>query len=260
MTDKWQHTPLQWIPVKNLSVVWIKAQRPLNERWAQYICDNFDPELYDPLVVTSKDGNGMYHVVRGQHRKTAVQMKWGDEEQVPCFVMEITDPARAADLLVRSNTQVKPMAPVYRFKCSVTAKYPDQVAIHHICKATGYKVEQGCSDGMIAAVGALEWVYRKCGPAVLRSTLSIIRQTWGYDHSATNSGLLRAYGTLLTQHPHINTKRVTEVMDRMTPAKLQAQGKSEAEVHGSSITDGIVRIIIKLYNHGLTQKHRLQPK
>lgn len=52
-----------YIPIKNLSVVWTQSQRPRDEKWAKEIADNFDPELYDPIIVTKPNGKGIYHII-----------------------------------------------------------------------------------------------------------------------------------------------------------------------------------------------------
>jgi hypothetical protein len=94
----------KWIKIKHLSVVWATAQREFNERHASKIAASFDPDLFDDLVVTLPNGDGIYHVVDGQHRMAAIRSLWGEEEMVPCRVVTAQDPARAAVIFDKINT------------------------------------------------------------------------------------------------------------------------------------------------------------
>src|SRR5215469_8065840 len=87
---------ITWIRVKNLSVVWVQAQRPLDPKFAREIADNFDPEMFGTIAVTLPNGKGMYHIIDGNHRRAAVEHLWGSEEMVPCEIFQASDPARAA--------------------------------------------------------------------------------------------------------------------------------------------------------------------
>jgi hypothetical protein len=249
--ENFQTLPLEWIPCKNLSVVWIEAQRPLDKKWAQKIANEFDPDLFDPLLVTSKDGNGMYHVVKGQHRKAALQTKYGEDEKAPCYVAPITDAARAAELLLKSNRNVKPMHPVHAFNCAVTAKYPDEGAVKRIAKDCGYRIAIGNVNGYITSVGSLLWIYRRFGNKVLFDTLEVISGTFGYDHGAVQSPLIRAYGSFLTEAPKADLAHLkTVVAGKYSPGQLLAAGRAEAEAVRCDVVTGIKRILIKAYNKG----------
>ena len=57
---------IQWIPAKNLSVVWVQAQRPFVLKNAKNIADNFDKDMFGTLAVTLPNGQGIYHVIEGQ--------------------------------------------------------------------------------------------------------------------------------------------------------------------------------------------------
>src|SRR6516225_5950032 len=104
----------EWIPVKVLSVVWVNAQRPYDEKWAKQIADNFDPDKFDPIVVTQPNGQGIYHIVEGQHRRHALEMfaaktnnGIGENELAPCRVIDEVDPARAAEIWLGNNSRLQ---------------------------------------------------------------------------------------------------------------------------------------------------------
>ena len=131
---------IKWIPVKNLSVVWAQAQRGLDERHAQQIADNFDPEMFGTLAVTKPNGHGVYHIIDGHHRKVAVEKLWGDGELVPCQVFDADDPARAAKLFDHINTARKAPQPIDVFKVRVTAGNEIEVAVSNTVKHAGFNI------------------------------------------------------------------------------------------------------------------------
>src|SRR5262245_65889316 len=99
MPDRFdEQTKIEWIPVKQLSVIWVQAQRPYRSNRAQKIADNFDPDKFDPIRVTLPNGNGEYHIVDGQHRKSGVEICFGSDQRAPCIVLDAEDPAEAARL------------------------------------------------------------------------------------------------------------------------------------------------------------------
>src|SRR5262249_86768 len=131
---------VEWIPVKNLSVVWVQAQRPYNERWAKEIADNFDPDKFDALVVTKPNGHGIYHIIEGQHRRHALEIfsakssatGYGGNEMAPCRVVEEADPARAAEIWLGINGGRKAIPPVSEFRVAVVACREPEKTINKI--------------------------------------------------------------------------------------------------------------------------------
>ena len=150
-----------WIPVRQLSVVWVQSQRPYVASRAKKIADNFDPDRFDPIKVTLPNGAGIYHIVEGQHRKGAVQILWGDDECAPCIIIEVEDPAEAARTFVGINTLRWRVDPISTFKVNVTAKENRECAINKIIDHCGYKIGSMIEGDSryISAVGALMAIY-----------------------------------------------------------------------------------------------------
>ena len=101
--DRTTHT-VRWIAVENISVVWVEAQRGRNDKEIARIAREMDPDVFGVITVTRPDDAGMHHCIDGQTRINAVRLLWGDEERVPCQVLDVTDPVRAADIFVKMNT------------------------------------------------------------------------------------------------------------------------------------------------------------
>lgn len=249
----------QWIPVKNLSIVWAKAQRDFNERHADKIADNFDPDIFDDLVVTLPNGNGIYHVVDGQHRRAAIQKLYGEDEQVPCRVVDATEPSRAAAIFDQINNSRRAPNPVEKFNVRVTAGYDTETAINRIVTFLGYRIAPYTADGTIRAVGALTKIYQTFGAEVLKETLMTIKASWGEDGHAVEGPIIEGFGALIGEHRgHLDWKRLRETTaKKFSPGRLVGHGKSDRELNGGSVAEGIKRVLIRNYNHGLRGKNTL---
>lgn len=255
MTDGFVKTAhqTQWIAVKNLSIVWAKAQRDFNERHADKIASNFDPDLFDDLVVTLPNGNGIYHVVDGQHRKAAIQKLYGEDEKVPCRIVTATDPARAAEIFDKINTGRRAPNGVEKFNVRVAAGYETEIAVHKVATNLGYRIAHSVEEGTIRAVSALLNVYKNYGLEVLKETLMTIKGTWDRDPHAVDGPIIEGYGALLAEHRgHMDWKRLREQIGKnFTPGRLIGHAKADRELHGGTIGKAVGRVIARSYNQGL---------
>jgi len=243
----------QWIAVKNLSIVWAKAQREFSERHADKIASGFDPDLFDDLVVTLPNGNGIYHVVDGQHRKAAIQKLYGEDEKVPCRVVNASDPSRAAAIFEKINTGRRTPKGVELFNVRVTAGNEDEVAINKVVTGLGYRISHAVEDGTIRAVSALIGVYKNYGLEVLKETLMTIKGTWDKDAHAVDGPIIEGYGALLAEHRgHIDWRRLREQIGKtFTPGRLIGHAKADRELHGGTIGKSVCRVLTRAYNQGL---------
>ncbi len=252
---------IKWIPIKNLSVVWAEAQRPLNEKHAQSIADDFDPEMFGVLSVTKPNGHGIYHLIDGHHRKVAIEKKWGVNENVPCQVFEIEDPARAAELFDHINSGRKAIQPLDLFRVRVTSGEEIQVEVNRIVRKCGFFLERR-SESAIACVGALETVYQSYGPIILEHTLKLIKGIWGDDNSAGSAAAVRGFGMFLSEFRNVDfDKLVKAIAAKYTPARFLGAARAGKEVNGGSIAMAVRDLTIATYNGTIRgEKYKLQSK
>lgn len=239
---------VEWIPVKNISIVWTEAQRTLNAAHAQKIADNFDPDIFGTISVTKPNGKGVYHAIDGQHRIVAVNKLWGQEEKVPCQVFDAVDPARAAEIFDQVNSSRRALQPIELFKVRVTAKKELQVEVNKIVVKCGYFVGHRNANA-IQCVAALESVYQSYGPLVLEATLRLIRKMWGDENTGTGALIIRGIGMLLSEFRHIDFEKLaTAVSSKYTPSRLLGAAKTAKEMAGG-VGPAIVRdILVARYN------------
>jgi len=263
-------TKIEWISTDQLSVIWAEAQRPLDERFAKEIADNFDPEQFGTIAVTLPNGKGMYHIIDGQHRKRAVEILFAKNphpvQKVPCQVFEAEDPARAAELFDQINSHRKAQQPIDFFKVRVTAGNPDYVAIDKIVRTNGYRVantSHAASTKNIACVQALVSVYRQHGGETLDATLKVIQATWGVaDRNAVTAPIIRGYGLFMAEYrTRANWGRVKEkIAKKYSPGSFIGAAKSAREILGGGISSAIKDILVQSYNRGLPASRQLKSK
>ena len=242
----------KWIPVKNLSVVWAEAQRELNQRHVDKMAAEFDPDLFDDLVVTLPNGDGIYHVVDGNHRRALIQKLYGEEEKVPCRIINAQDPARAAKIFVKINTGRRLPSGIEKFRVRVTAGSETEVAINKVVLWLGCRIEKGDGPNVIRATAALINVHNSFGLDVLKETLTTIRTTWKDDKGALEGPIIEGFGSLIGAHRgHLDWKRLRDKAASTTPGHLLGRAKADKENFGGRISDGVRRVLIRNYDQGL---------
>lgn len=255
MTSFNKEAQRQWIPIKNLSVVWAAAQRDLNHKRVEKMAAQFDPDLFDDLVVTLPNGDGIYHVVDGQHRRSMIQTLYGEDELVPCRVVQAKDPQRAAVIFDQINGGRQKPSPLERFKVRVTAGLDPETHIGVILDRLGYRVAwgQGQVNGAISCPSALISVYKQHGSSVLKEALETIKATWADDGKSLTANIIKGYGALIGEHRgHLDFQRLRDVVGKtLTPGQLVGRAKYHQELTKCSSGDGIKAILIQTYNNGL---------
>jgi ParB-like nuclease domain len=267
MTEKFSEKTqkIEWLPNRQLSVIWIQSQRLYKETRARKIADNFDPDRFDPIRVTLPNGKGEYHIVDGQHRKAAVEMLWGSSEKVPCIVLDAENPAEAAKLFDGINGLRYGVDPVSKFKVRVTAGEPVEVAINKIVEHRGYKIASGRSENprygrSITAVGALIAVYTTHGPKVLDDILQILSATWPSDPYAPSASIIRGYGLLLGEFgSKVDWGRLKALISgKYTPGSLLTQARELRHTYEIPMGEAVLRVILAKYNRGLPETKQLK--
>lgn len=259
---------IEHIAVKHLSVVWVQAQRPYNPKWAREIAENFDPDKFDPIVVTKPNGEGIYHIIEGQHRRHALEMYASklpgvaENEQAPCRVIDEVDPSRAAEIWLGINAGRKKVQPIQEFLVAVIANRETEVAINRIVTRAGYHISMVRKNYNLSAVAALKTVYNRHGPETLERTLKTLSNIWGGDPQAVSSPMLRGFGIFVHEFwGHITMKRLSQqVGERFTPWKFQEAAKTRKQSTLERIDEAISELLIREYNRGLKEQDRLERK
>ena len=166
---------LRWVPVPKMSTSSL-SQRELNQSRVDRIVANLDLEQIGAPTVNLRDG--LYWIIDGQHRIEALrQIGWGDQ-QIQCWTYEGLTEEDEAEKFLKLNDYLAVNA-LAKFRVSVQAGRDTECDIDRIVRALGLVVSADKVPGGIGAVGTLRRVYDRAGAAVLRQTLSLVRDTYG---------------------------------------------------------------------------------
>jgi hypothetical protein len=253
---------ITYVPIKNLSVVWVQAQRPYDSKWAKKIAEEFDPDKFDPLVVTLPNGSGEYHIVEGQHRKSAVEMLWGQNEQVPCRIVDHTDPARAAEIWLGINDGRKRIRPVTHFKVAVIAKREPELSINKLVNRLGYVVAEYKSTTTLTAVSALKNIWNCQGELTLSKTLLAVRNLWPDDPAGPDGSILRGLALFLNEFGlRADPRRMKSSIGRKyTPGQFISAAHVRKEAVKDRLDEVMADMLLRDYNKGIPEDKKLRRK
>ena len=243
------------IAIKNLSVVWRKAQRSYDEKWAKKIANEFDPDKFEPVTVTLPNGVGVYHIVEGQHRTGAAAIFLGDVNQkIPCHVIGEADPARAAEVWLGINQGRKRVRPVVEFLVAVEAKRDTEVAVNNIVRKAGYVVSENYrGENVVSAVNALRKVYKIYGASVLVRTLNTCRTIWDNDSKGVAGAMITGLGMFVNEFHGFDVMHLRKVILKFysSPWKFLEACKMEAERSSETLEVAMSELVRMKYNKGL---------
>ena len=266
---------IDYIAVKYLSVRWRQAQRPYDEKHSRHICENFDPDKFDPITVTKPNGEGIYHIIRGQHRRYALEMysakvdpKTASDEKAPCHIVDI-DPedapvARSAEIFLGEQEGIKTVRQTVQFNVAVTATREDEVAIDKIVRKNDYIVSSVKKDNSIRAVSAIKRVYSQYGGMILSKTLATLRTIWGSDPNAVSHHLILGFAMFLNEFYNADVRKVRKsIVERRphySPFEFVEAAKALSKTTKESVNETIAEQIRKIYNKHLPASAHLKRK
>jgi hypothetical protein len=243
------------IAVKQLSVVWRKSQRQYDEAWAKKLATDFDPDKYEPVIVTKPNGADIYHIVEGQHRVGAVVINWGPETEIACHVIGEADPARAAEIWLGINQGRKKIRPVVEFLVAVEAKREIEVAVNAVVKKAGYIVsEYSKGNNVVTAVNALRKIYKIYGSVVLLHTLQTCRLLWASDPHGVRGAMVTGFGMFINEfQSQIEPAHLKKAIlnQYKSPWKFLDAVKLEAEKSCETMDVAMSELVRMKYNKGL---------
>lgn len=245
--------------VADLSVVWVNAQRTYNPSRAQEMADNFDPYAVGQLVVARPNGEGVYHVIDGQHRHGAVRIWGGEEQRVPCRVVEAATLAEAAELWLKYQTR-KAASAIDEFKIAVAAGRQPETQVDGLIRGHGYVIDKAGGEGTLRAVRACVRIHKRFGVLALKGAFEAIQACWQMHADSTNGAIVGGFGQLFGIHKSgVDQARLAEkVCKRYTPGSLLGSARSRRDFDRGSLADNVARLLRDAYNSGLQKRHCLK--
>lgn len=235
-----------------------QAQRELKNGWIDKHIDAFDVEkLGYPLVNRRADGH--LYIIDGQNRVELVRrVGWGDQMVQVEYFDGLTQAEEAALFLARNDRTA--VGAYDKFRVRVTAGEPVASDIDRIVRAQGLAISKLPEDGHIAAVGALEKVYRgaglaslKEGPRELARTLNALVKSWGPAASTFNGKLIEGMGLVCIRYgTAVDVERLATKLGSVSGGApgILGRGKSLKELRGRTLDHCVASIIVDVYNQG----------
>lgn len=255
--------PIAWLKIDDLDYD-PDIQRPTDEKRAERIAADFDPDKFGVIAVWKRD-DGQHIVIDGMHRVTALRALGWNGQKIPCSVFEGVSKAEAAGLFIGRN-EGRSVRTIDKFLVRLVEGDPRACAINQIAQTAGYVIDRTNRDGVINSARALEDIYIGKGqripgenPIALRKTLETVTAAWGRNTDAVNGKVLLGVGAIFLRYGEtINQDRLVKKLAGI-PGKdaLIARGAGVRERHGGTITVGIAHYMVDEYNKGLRGKARL---
>jgi len=246
---------LRVLPLNRLEIDLSYGRSP-NEQKVKEMAGNFSEAAAGVLMVSHRYSLDRYALMDGGHRCAAMRLS-GYTEAL-CQVYEyLTIEAEAAIWVLCNRARKNPSA-LEMFKAALVEKQPQAIAINEAVQEAGCIIPTGLSGvgstrapNVIAAVGALEAVYRSGGPASVTDTLVLLLTTWPDDRDATMGTMISGMATFLSKYrDDITLQAVGHKLRLYRPAQLLMDAGVQARTYKGSAKTLIAKIILNLYNSG----------
>jgi hypothetical protein len=238
----------------------LKVQRELNEKKAQEIADDFEPEALG-LLIASKRADGHTYLIDGATRVSAAR-KISYEELMATRLFEGLSIREEAELFLRYN-KTRAVQAIDRFKVRVTMEEPAAVNINNVLKAFNLHVDwaNNASLGVISAISTLEKVYAGCGvrdegeyPELLYKVIKTLVDAYGSngDRMTYSKVMLEGLGIFIASFgSRIDQERLVRVLQETSPRQLAVQTRTlrDAKARGGSLGKNAADTIHQIYNH-----------
>lgn len=194
---------VDWVSLNRIFTDHTVNTRPVDFSWVDARVNTFDPDKLGVPIVSAR-ADGRFAILDGQNRaELCRRVGWGDQK-ILCKIFTGLSQAQEATLFLGHNDS-RAVKPFHKFMARVTAGDSDAVAIAGIVSAAGWELSNFVGDRKIAAVVALEGIYKTSSPGTakgdtLKTTLTIATEAWGYSADAANGQILRGIGAVVSKH------------------------------------------------------------
>lgn len=227
-----------------------KYQRPLSS-FVRIILADFDPSLLGTLTLSERPKRGkLYSVIDGQTRAEAMRQR--GLESAPCVIFYELTIEQEAELFSKFQRQRRSITPMQRFNADLIAKDARAIGLNRLVESLGFKITDQAHDYQLKAVVALEKIYEE-NPERLRTTLRLIRETWGTMPYATHERMLKGVTQFLIDlekgGSEVDEARFSERLSALTPSEVERRARLLRD--GAGISTGVgVRFVVEVIQQG----------
>lgn len=252
-----QHaSSIEWVALTDVFTDHDVNTRPIDFTWVERRVNAFDPDKLGVPVV-SKRADGRYACLDGQNRIELCRRAGYGDSKIECQVFHDLTTAEEANLFLGRNDS-RQVGSFHKFVARITAGDPDAVYIAAIVQRTGWELAFASGEKKIAAVGALEAVWKSGHPdetgwrgAFLEATLNVVSEAWGHSTDAANGHLIRGIGAVIARH--------NETLDKAALARKLAGYRNGAlgvlsdakglySYAGGTVSACVAETVVRIYN------------
>jgi len=232
----------------------VQRQEGVDKRRVNKMAAQFDPDALGVLILSQR-ADGTLVCLDGDHRRAAArQAGWAQPVEARIFTgLSI---AEEAALFLLYNDKKDPSA-ISRFGARVLAGDDVAIDISDIARRLGWKITQAADPGSLAAVDALERVYRTGAgtltagayPAVTARTLATITEAWGHEAIAVQGPILSGVAQVYGRYGNaVDTSKLVREMQDTQPRVLVGRAKTLKDVQGGTVPAALAKILVGLHN------------
>lgn len=231
-------------------------QKPLSKAHVKRIVAKFNPMGVGHIEV-SKRADGTYWIFDGQHR-TESYRTMGIQE-IDCIVYEGLSIVDEANGYLYKNTTMKQTAS-QQFKVELEAKDPDALLISEILHSQGLKVYVKNEGGQIAAVKEVKRIYKKHGAIHLKTTISVLKESFGNDKNAYQGFVLGGVSEFIKKYennPKYDQTFLIKRLKKVTLEGLISHSVKYSIQPGCGKPEAIKLATLQVYNSNKLPENRL---
>lgn len=242
---------LEWVSVDLVDVDG-NYQREIKPALVDKILSRFSWAKFG-AVVLSRQENGRFSVVEGQHRWKAACLH-PDIDEIPAVIVEHDDVAGEAQSFLAINRDRQAVTSVEQYWAGLTAGDDAAIAISKVLQAAGCDVVPATGHyrpNLTNSIGAVGRCLQRYGHGATRRALLVIRAAWPEDAKALRGTLITALARII----RANEKSVADpdLVAAIRPqslAKLTAHAEAFRKLSGGSAETALTKAVVELYNKG----------
>ncbi|MFC8709352.1 DUF6551 family protein [Streptomyces sp. NPDC057197] len=225
--------------------------RPVDRGWVnRKMRDGYDRKRIGvPTVSARTDGSFIW--LDGQNRGALSVAAGHGDTKIDMQVFRGLSLAQEAELFLGLNDNRR-VAPIYKFLAEVTAGRKEALEITRIAGQYEWTVSDAGGASNIAAVGALNTVYRSSVPpgTTLETVLHVVTKAWGHTSDAVNAHMLVGLASVINDAPgivHDSLVRKLAAVDG-GPSSILGKGRGFKSATGCTVSQGVDQVVRSVYN------------
>lgn len=226
------------------------CQRELIPGHVSQLLKQFDLDKMGVLVL-SKHADDLYLILDGQQRRAALIEFLGSGwecQRVQCQVYHGLTRQEESGLFVDLNYH-RLVRAWHLYRVSVQAGREPYVSIEAIVHACGLRTGASAGPGVIAAVSALQKVYKRGGPKTLAKTLRLIMDSYG--ETCVEGDIIEGIGLLCQRYDDaLDFDRAVAALGNLRGgvSALRTRARVAQQRYGGTIASALAAVAVIVIN------------